>query len=272
VDQYATISFHNYQTFTLPQMAPCPTRVLHTAGRHHNHELPGLETAGQFLASLIKAWRDQNRQLGPPERFNASTEQYIDIALPAKDTETITKWYDALSKNYDELYGEEQNKKHAKVLEFLGNKGFNIIVDVGCGTGKLLRLISPRSQLVLGIDLSLQMLNKAKERTTDSGVQLVRAEASHLPLQDHIADGVTSVSMTESGPIFEEHFNELSRIATKDATLIMTIFDDKNQTSWKQLGETRIELVASLSDREQLYLLDRANNRVKASSESSALV
>ena len=199
-------------------------------------------------------------------------EQYIDTPLPAKDAETITKWYDALSRNYDELYGEEQNKKHAKVLELLGNREFKMIVDVGCGTGKLLGLISPRSRFGLGIDLSLQMLKRAKRRTTDSGVQLVRADASHLPLQDHIADGVTSVSMTESGSVFEEHFNELSRIATKDATLIMTIFDDKDRTSWKQLSETRIELVASLSDREQLYLLDRAKHRVRASSESSALV
>jgi len=192
--------------------------------------------------------------------------------LPAKDAETITKWYDALSKNYDELYGEEQNKKHAKVQELLGNRAFKIIVDVGCGTGKLLGLISPRSQVGLGIDFSVEMLNIAKQRTKESGNQLVRADASHLPLQDHIADGVTSVSMTESGPVLGEHFNELSRIATKDATLIMTIFDDKDRISLKQLSETRIELVASLSNREQLYLLDMAKHRVRASSESSALV
>ena len=192
--------------------------------------------------------------------------------MPAKDTETITKWYDALSKNYDELYGEEQNKKHVKVLELLGNRASEIIVDVGCGTGKLLGLISPRSQVGLGIDLSVEMLNIAKQRTKENGIQLVRADASHLPLQDHIADVVTSVSMTESGSVFEEHFNELSRIATKDAFLVMTIFDDSNQTPWKHLNETRIELVASLSNREQLYLLDMAKHRVRASSESSALV
>jgi ubiquinone/menaquinone biosynthesis C-methylase UbiE len=197
--------------------------------------------------------------------------QYIDIALPAKDAETITKWYDALSKNYDELYGEEQNRKHAKLLELLGNREFKIIVDAGCGTGKLLGLISPRSQFGLGIDLSVQMLTLAKQRAAN-GVQLLRADASHLPLQDHIADGVLSVSMTESGPVLEKHFNELSRIATKDATLIMTIFGDKDLSAWKELSETRIELVTSLSDREQLYLLDMGKRRVRASSESSALV
>jgi ubiquinone/menaquinone biosynthesis C-methylase UbiE len=200
--------------------------------------------------------------LNIPERFNASTQQYIDIALPVKDTETITKWYDALSKNYDELYGEEQSKKHGKVLQLLGNKEFKITVDVGCGTCILLELIAPRSQVVLGIDLSIQMLIKAKQRATGTVIQLVRADASHMPLQDHVADGVTSVSMTESGPVLNEHFNELSRIATEDALLIMTIFDDKEQTSWRQLHESGIELVAALSDREQLCLLERAKHRV----------
>lgn len=185
--------------------------------------------------------------------------------MPAKDPGTITKWYDALSKKYDELYGEEQNKKHAKVLNLFGDREFKIIVDIGCGTGKLLELIAPRSQFGIGIDLSFQMLNSAKERMTNSSIQLIRADASHLPLQDHIADGVTCVSMTESGPALKEHLHEFSRIATNDATLVLTIFNDKDRTFQKQLNETSIDLSVEISDREQLYLLDRAKHQVRAS-------
>jgi ubiquinone/menaquinone biosynthesis C-methylase UbiE len=192
--------------------------------------------------------------------------------LPAKDTETITKWYDALSRNYDELYGEEQNKKHTKVLQVIGKREFKIIVDVGCGTGKLLELIAPRTKLTLGIDLSLRMLSKGKQGSTSPGIQWIRADASHLPFQDRIADGVTSVSMTESGPVLDEHFSEISRIATEDAMMVMTIFGDKDRTSRRKSKETGIELVATLSDRERLYLLDGAKHRVRASPESSALV
>ena len=192
--------------------------------------------------------------------------------MPAKDTETITKWYDALSAGYDELYGEEQNKKHAKVLQVIGKREFNMIVDVGCGTGKLLELIASRSKLALGIDLSVQMLSIGKQGMTGLGMQWIRADASHLPLQDRTVDGVTSVSMTESGPVLDEHFREISRIATEDALMVLTIFGDKDRTSWRQSKETGIKLVAALSDREQLYLLDRANHRVRAPSESTALV
>jgi len=192
--------------------------------------------------------------------------------LPAKDTETITKWYDALSRNYDELYGEEQNKKHAKVLQVIGKREFNIIVDVGCGTGKLLELIAPRTKLALGIDLSAQMLSKGKQGKTSLGIQWIRGDASHLPLQNRIVDGVTSVSMTESGPVLDEHFSEISRIASEEALMVMTIFGEKDRTSWRQAKETGIELVATLSNREHLFLLDRAKHQVRASPESSALV
>jgi len=192
--------------------------------------------------------------------------------LPAKDTETITKWYDALSVGYDELYGEEQNKKHAKVLQVIGKREFNIVVDVGCGTGRLLEFLAPRSKLALGIDLSVRMLSKGKQGRTDHGIQWIRADASHLPLQDRIVDGVSSVSMTESGLVLDEHFSEISRIATEDALMVMTIFGKKDRTSPRQAKETGIRLVATLSDREQLYLLDRARHRIRASPESSALV
>ena len=215
-------------------------------------------------------------KLGPPtwptRKVQCTTEQYIDIPLPTKDTETITKWYDALSKNYDELYGEEQNKKHAKVLQVIGKREFNIIVDVGCGTGKLLELIASKSKLALGIDLSVQMLSRGKQGNRSIGIQWIRADASHLPLQDHIVDGITSVSMTESGRVLDGHFSEISRIATEDALMVLTIFGDKDRTSWRQLKGPGVELVATLSDRERLYLLDRAKHRVRASSEYSALV
>ena len=111
-----------------------------------------------------------------------------------------------------------------------------------------------------------------KQGKTGLGIQWIRADASHLPLQDRIVDGVTSVSMTESGPVLDEHFNEISRIATEDAVVAITIFGDKDRTSWRQSKETGIALIDTLSDREQLYLLDRANHRVRASPESSALV
>ena len=187
-----------------------------------------------------------------PETFNAVTTIYRPSLAP-KEPETIREWYDALSKNYDELYGHEQGEKHRRVIETLGPREFEKFVDVGCGTGRLLELVSSRSRFALGIDISLQMLRKAKQRTGGIQIQFVRADASHLPLRDHVSDGVASVSVAESGLDFAKQLRELSRIAAESAVLSMTVFDDKNRTCRDQLKEAGMELVGSWSDREELW-------------------
>jgi ubiquinone/menaquinone biosynthesis C-methylase UbiE len=181
--------------------------------------------------------------------------------LPAKDTETVRKWYDAVSNGYDELYGEEQSKKHAKVVKLLGDKTYSVVVDVGCGTGSFLEAFALRSKIVLGVDVSIQMLTIAKKKAPDSTIELVRASASYLPLRDQVADGIVSVSVTQSGPMLEEHSDELLRIAKEHAPLVMTVFANEDQAFWKQPNPAVVKLVAELSDRERLYLLCKTNPR-----------
>ena len=180
--------------------------------------------------------------------------------MPPKKPEAIADWYDALSTSYDDLYGDEQSKKHQRIIETFKDREFERFVDVGCGTGRLLEIVSSKSQISIGIDLSRQMLMKAKLRITDPSAQFVRAEASHLPVRDHVADGVVSVSVSEHGLAFAKQFQELSRIATEKAALSMTVFSDRNRTLHDQLTGKKMDFVASLSDREQLWTR-RANAR-----------
>lgn len=187
-----------------------------------------------------------------PETFNAIAP-YIDLALPPKKPEAIAKWYDALSASYDDVYGDEQGKKHQRIIETFKEREFESFVDVGCGTGRLLEIVSSRSRFALGIDVSRQMLTKAKHRISDHSAQFVRAEASHLPFRDHVADGVVSISVSEHGPLFAQQFKELLRIATKDGVLLMTVFGHKNRILQDQLTRKEMDFVTSLSDREQLW-------------------
>ena len=172
----------------------------------------------------------------------------------------MASWYDALSTSYDDLYADEQSKKHRKIIETLEDRKFETFVDVGCGTGRLLEVVSSSTRLALGIDLSRQMLIKAKQRLQDRSAQFIRAEASHLPLQDHVTDGVVSVSVSEQGPSFTQQLQELSRIATENGVLSMTVFTDKNRTLHDELSRKNMELVTSLSNREQLWTR-RPNSR-----------
>jgi DNA-binding transcriptional ArsR family regulator len=66
------------------------------------------------------------------------------------------------------------------------------VVDLGCGTGELLRLLAPRARQVLGVDRSQEMLEAASERVGGyENARLIRADLAALPLASGLWDAVT---------------------------------------------------------------------------------
>ena len=61
----------------------------------------------------------------------------------------------------------------AAVLAAAGEGPFNRLVDLGTGSGRMLRLLGPQSQRGVGLDQSQQMLNIARAETTRAGLATV---------------------------------------------------------------------------------------------------
>jgi ubiquinone/menaquinone biosynthesis C-methylase UbiE/DNA-binding transcriptional ArsR family regulator len=59
----------------------------------------------------------------------------------------------------------------AAILEAAGPGPFRRLVDLGSGTGRMLTLLGPHAHAALGLDLSQQMLNLARNRVTEAGLQ-----------------------------------------------------------------------------------------------------
>jgi ubiquinone/menaquinone biosynthesis C-methylase UbiE len=58
----------------------------------------------------------------------------------------------------------------AAILAAAGPGPFRRLVDLGSGTGRMLTLLAPHAQAALGLDLSQQMLNLARNRVTEAGL------------------------------------------------------------------------------------------------------
>ncbi|WP_158305072.1 methyltransferase domain-containing protein [Thermoproteus uzoniensis] len=104
--------------------------------------------------------------------------------------ERVAEYYDKLANIYDELYGQEQTVKYLKALAYV--KGSRIL-DVGCGTGLGLGLLSPR--YVLCVDISLGMLRRATARNPDA--DLLLADAYLLPLRQKSFDTALAITVFE---------------------------------------------------------------------------
>jgi len=104
----------------------------------------------------------------------------------------MTQWYEALFSNYANKYDDESFTKGTFTeVDFLENeiscdKNINIL-DIGCGTGRHSIELARRGYTVKGIDLSENMLARAKEKALEAGVsidfQQADARTFHFPEQ-----------------------------------------------------------------------------------------
>ena len=74
------------------------------------------------------------------------------------------------------LYVAETDVEQA-ILQAVGPGPFKRLIDLGSGTGRMLTLLAPRVEQALGLDLSQQMLNIARNHVAEAGLE--RCELRH---------------------------------------------------------------------------------------------
>ncbi len=179
--------------------------------------------------------------------------------MTEKDASDLVEWYDKLADGYDELYAAEQSSKYDAALKAVSSHRIGVAVDAGCGTGLFLERLQVICDLVLGIDVSHEMLAKAKARCPDSSVSLVRADCSALPVRDCIADCVFAISLLKPGAVMTRQLAEMSRVTQMEGTVVGTMFREGGEKP--VLVEKGLQSDAkwwNLSAREFLFLSRRA--------------
>ena len=185
-----------------------------------------------------------------PERFNSPIALYqYDLE---KDDRQVAEWYNTLSNSYDELYGKEQSQKHSTIVEFLENKHFPVLVDIGCGTGTFLEKAHKAYDHAIGIDLSNKMLQTAKRRKIRN-IDYVLASSSSLPLKNNSADCIVSISTVKAESNLPLTIGEFERISRQDSLIAVSVFQ-KPGTAVPSTIAARVRSTM-ISDRETLYFL-----------------
>jgi ubiquinone/menaquinone biosynthesis C-methylase UbiE len=108
-----------------------------------------------------------------------------------------------------------------------------VALDLGCGTGMFLEELEKRYGVVVGADISMEMLKLAKQRAEKSF--LVLADADQLPFRSNCFDVVVLVTLLQNLPDPRQGLREIRRIIKTAGTLLLTAL--KHRCSTEELED-----------------------------------
>lgn len=103
-------------------------------------------------------------------------------------------------------------------------QSYDSAVDIGTGTGFTAFAISPYSKNVVGLDVSKNMLNEARELAKKYRVRnlhLILAEAERLPFKNESIDIITSRQAAHHFHNIPQAIKEVNRVIKDGATFIL---------------------------------------------------
>ena len=119
---------------------------------------------------------------------------------------SIEKAYNSWARQYDTNKNKTRDLDKRATIETLLKYKFKHVLELGCGTGKNTGWLLSKAEHVMGLDFSQEMLNIAKEKTTDNRAVFKRADLNQeWEIENQFADLVTS-SLTL------EHIDDLNHI------------------------------------------------------------
>jgi phosphatidylethanolamine/phosphatidyl-N-methylethanolamine N-methyltransferase len=144
------------------------------------------------------------------------------LSVTAVETDFVAGVYEKLASVYDFTFGPSLHPGRLQAIQRMGINPGDRILEVGVGTGINLGLY-PRECSVVGIDLSGNMLEKARERAAKKSirdVRLLEMDASDIKFADNSFDIVYAPYLISVVPDPVRVANEMRRVCREGGKII----------------------------------------------------
>ena len=84
--------------------------------------------------------------------------------------------YNNWSQQYDTNENKTRDLEAHALRTFLSDVNYKDVLEIGCGTGKNTAWLITKAERLTAVDLSEEMLNKAKEKINNSDVEFIQAD------------------------------------------------------------------------------------------------
>ena len=121
-------------------------------------------------------------------------------------------------------FSEETFNRRAMKILGISSREKSRMLDVACGQGTLLAMAEKYVE-TYGIDISRTAIRKAEKIAKNTKFRI--AQADELPFRKRMFDYVTCMGSLEHFPNIEKALGEMSRVAKKDARILIHVPNSK---------------------------------------------
>jgi ubiquinone/menaquinone biosynthesis C-methylase UbiE len=156
------------------------------------------------------------------------------LILPKAKIRFFDEWPDKYDKWFTTPIGALVRKYEAELLlDLLGPRPGEIILDAGCGTGVFTLDILAFGAYVIGLDISLPMLGQARKKAGDYPLRIALGDMLHLPFPESSFDRIVSVTALEFIEDGQGAIGELFRVTKRGGSIVVATLN--SLSAWATL-------------------------------------
>lgn len=128
--------------------------------------------------------------------------------------------YDLFASMYDESFLHLNSFERGSLEKLLGNLKGKRVLDIGCGTGRIIQMLKDKGAEIVALDISKEMITAVGRKFP--GVECVVGDSDELPFEDESFDLVLGLFWIVHLRDLRASFDEVYRVLKKGGRFILS--------------------------------------------------